>query len=70
MKISDRIINVRRLMEQSYSKAKSGNLNHSNDIFIQAYLEAKDLIDNNDAGMFDDDEHKFLKKIIKEFEID
>lgn len=57
-------------MDKSYHCAKNGNLNESNDIFIQAYLECKDLIDNNDVGMFDEDEHRFLKKIIKEFEIE
>ena len=58
------------LMDKSYHCAKYGKLNESNDIFIQAYLESKDLIDNNDIGMFDDDEHRFLKKVIKEFEIE
>ena len=58
------------LMDKSYQCAKYGKLNESNDIFIQAYLESKDLIDNNDIGMFDDDEHRFLKKVIKEFEIE
>ena len=70
MKISDRLVNIKRLMDQSYYYAKNGNLNQSNDVFIQAYLEAKNLIDHNDIGMFDENEHNFLKKIIKEFEID
>jgi hypothetical protein len=66
--ISKRIRNIEKDREAAKRLAAEGRYDESDDLVIEAYANALDLIETYESAMFLDAEIEFLTAVINEFE--
>jgi len=65
--ISDKLVTLHELIEQSYYRAKQGRLSESHDLYMRAFLIAENMLKTNHPSVFLESEYEFLNEIIDRF---
>lgn len=68
MQITKRIQSVYNRRKAAESYASQGLIEASDEQFIDAYMNARDLIDSYSPAYFTDGEYNFLLSLIEDFE--
>jgi hypothetical protein len=66
--VSNKLRQISKLVDKSRDLAYNGNHPESNNLYQQAYIYSKEVLELYDVGMFSDQEYSFLTEIIKSFE--